>query len=165
QPRSNVMNQTKRSSLWLPSRRSNLKASTILLCFPYAGGSETIFSQWQEGLPDAIEVCPVQLPGRGVRVNEPPFTRLRLLLETAAEGLVREMDKPFALFGHSLGGAIAFELARHFRREYGVQPSHLFISARCSPRSLMGKRIPKFTDAQLEAALGRGEGTSREVLA
>src|SRR5262249_27448954 len=159
------MNQTTRSSLWLPSRSSNLRASTILLCFPYAGGSETIFSQWQEALPDAIEVCPVQLPGRGARVKEPPFTDLRLLVEAAAEGLIRQMDKPFALFGHSLGGAIAFELARHLRREFGVQPLHLFISARCSPRSLMGKRIPKITDAQLEAALGRGEGTAREVLA
>src|SRR5262249_30352120 len=159
------MNQTTRSSLWLPSRSSNLRASTILLCFPYAGGSETIFSQWQEGLPDAIEVCPVQLPGRGARVKEPPSTDLRLLVEAAAEGLIRELDKPFALFGHSLGGAIAFELARHFRREYGVQPSHLFISARCSPRSLIGKRIHRFPAARFEAGLGHGGGTAREVLA
>lgn len=135
-----------------------------LLCFPYAGGSEAVFRNWQEGLPESIEVCAVQLPGRGARVKEPPLSDLRLLIEAAAEGLISRMDKPFAIFGHSMGGIIAFELARQFRREYGIQPVHLFISARCSPQSLMGKTVPRLTDAALEAVLERGEATPREVL-
>jgi medium-chain acyl-[acyl-carrier-protein] hydrolase len=85
-------------------------------------------------------------------------------VEAASEGLISQMDKPFAMFGHSMGGLIAFELARQFRREYGIQPVHLFISARCSPQSLEGQTMPGFTDSDLQAVLERGEGTPKDVL-
>ena len=149
---------------WLPARRPNPQTTVRLLCLPYAGGSEAVFRDWREGLPESIEVCAVQLPGRGARVKEPPFSDPRLLVEAAAEGLISEMDKPFAIFGHSMGAAIAFELARQFRREYGIQPVHLFISARCSPQSLIGQTMPRLTDADFEAVLERGEATPKEVL-
>ena len=149
---------------WLPARRPNPHTVVRLLCFPYAGGSEAVFRNWREGLPESIEVCAVQLPGRGARVKEPPFTDLHRLVEAAAEGLIARLDKPFAIFGHSMGGTIAFELARRLRREYGVQPVHLFISARCSPQSLVGQIMPKLTDADFEAVLRRGEATPNEVL-
>ena len=149
---------------WLQSRRLNPRASVRLLCFPHAGGSEATYNDWQEGFSNEIEVCPVQLPGRGARMNELPFTDLRRLVEAAAIGLIGQMDKPFAIFGHSMGAVIGFELARQLRREYGIQPIHLFISARCSPQSLLGRIIPRVTDSDLAAVLERGEGTPREVI-
>jgi medium-chain acyl-[acyl-carrier-protein] hydrolase len=55
------------------------------------------------------------------------------LLEQLAQALVRRLSGPFAIFGHSLGGLVGFELARTLRRRYGLQPAHVFISARRAP--------------------------------
>src|SRR5262252_6604198 len=101
--------QPGRRSEWLAVRRPNPRAAVRMLCFPYAGGSEAVFGAWQDGLPESIQVCPVLLPGRGARGRESPYTDLRLLVEAAAAGLISCLDKPFAIFGHSMGGAIAFE--------------------------------------------------------
>lgn len=52
----------------------------------------------------------------------------------ALEGAMGEIvDAPFALFGHSMGGLIAFELSRRFRRRNSPLPVHLFISGREAP--------------------------------
>ena len=107
-----------------------------LFCFPYAGGGVSIFRSWQENLPVTIEVCPVQLPGRGARTAEPPYTELDQLVGSIGHGLAPLLDEPFAFFGHSMGALIAFELARHLKQEYRAEPVHLFVSGRCSPQTV-----------------------------
>ena len=52
----------------LPQSRANPKIR--LFCFPYGGGGASIYREWQKNLPDSIEVCPIQLPGREDRMNE-----------------------------------------------------------------------------------------------
>ena len=105
-----------------------------LFCFPYAGTGASIFRTWPDGLPTDVEVCPVQFPGRGTRLKEAPFTRLSSLVEALAEALVPLLDKPFAIFGHSLGALAGFELARQLRRQFGIQPVRLFVSADRAPQ-------------------------------
>jgi medium-chain acyl-[acyl-carrier-protein] hydrolase len=152
-------------SQWLPVRRTNLNASVRLFCFPYAGGNESAYRHWQQKLPESIEVLPVQLPGRGSRITEPPYSELRSLVRAASESLAAEMEKPFALFGHSMGGLIAFELARELHKQHGIQPTHLFISAKCSPRQRPeDPSVGQLSDAALIEILGRYEGTPRELL-
>jgi len=73
-------------------------------------------------------------------------------------------DKPFALFGHSMGALIAFELARYVRREYGAQPLHLFASGRCSPQFTNDPLDLKQFGSELPEMLRRGNGTPAEVL-
>lgn len=148
-------------SCWLARDRPNPEAAVRLLCFPYAGGSEAVYRDWQAGLPEAIEVCPVLLPGRGARIKEAPFRDLNSLAEAAATGLVRHVDKPFAIFGHSMGAIIGFELARQLRREYGIEPVHLFVSARCSPQ--ISRPWRELTDAEFMGVLRRSEATPKEV--
>ncbi|HSE19636.1 MAG TPA: alpha/beta fold hydrolase [Pyrinomonadaceae bacterium] len=125
----------------------NRSADVRLFCFPYAGGGDSIFHSWQQSVPAAIEVCPVQLPGRGSRIAEPPFTDISQLVCAAAQAL--PLDKPFALFGHSMGALIAFELARYLRKEYSAQPLHLFVSGRPSPQTIS----ESYELDQLDAAL------------
>jgi medium-chain acyl-[acyl-carrier-protein] hydrolase len=72
----------------------------------------------------------VQLPGREHRLRERPFTSLSALVPVMAQGLEPYFDKPFAFFGHSLGAMVAFELARHLRREDRPLPLCLFVSGR-----------------------------------
>jgi surfactin synthase thioesterase subunit len=60
---------------WIMCRNPSPQARLRLFCFPYAGGGASIFRAWSDGLPADVEVCPIQLPGRGTRLMEPPFTQ------------------------------------------------------------------------------------------
>lgn len=93
-----------------------------------------MFRTWSNALPADVEVCPVQLPGRSTRLMERPFTEMSPLVEVLAPALSSLLDKPFAIFGHSLGALVGFELARQLRRQYGVNPVRLFVSAGSAPQ-------------------------------
>ena len=150
---------------WITCRKPRAQAHLRLFCFPYAGGGVSIFRAWSDGLPADVEVCPVQLPGRGTRLMEPPFTRLSPLIQALAEALFPLLDKPFAFFGHSLGALVSFELARQLRREYAVQPVRLFISADRAPQ--IPNRDPpihNLPEGEFLVELRRLNGTPREVL-
>ena len=151
-------------SPWLGSRRPNLQARVRLFCFPYAGGIEATFRTWQQNLPNAVEVLPIQLPGRGARIKEPALARLAPMVQAMSQSLRTELDRPFAFFGHSMGGLIAFELARQLRREGGPLPAHLFISAKCCPKEADDLYASEISDQELIQILRRYEGTPREVL-
>jgi medium-chain acyl-[acyl-carrier-protein] hydrolase len=62
------------------------------------------------------------------------FTEMPPLVQVLAPALSSLLDKPFVIFGHSLGALIGFELARQLRRQYGVSPVRLFISAGRAPQ-------------------------------
>jgi medium-chain acyl-[acyl-carrier-protein] hydrolase len=105
------------------------------------------------------------LPGREFRLREPAYTRIEQLVEALAREISPYLDKPFAFFGHSMGAIISFELARRLRSERGVEPGHLFISGRRSPR--IPRRDPyihDLPDAEFAAELEQLNGTPREVL-
>jgi medium-chain acyl-[acyl-carrier-protein] hydrolase len=104
---------------WFPNGDARGRVELKLFCFPYAGGTASIFRDWANHLPSTIQVIPVDLPGRGRRFTEPPFIGYQALLEALAEAMPPLLDTPFAFFGHSMGAIIAFELARYLRREYG----------------------------------------------
>ena len=119
---------------WIAFRKPNSQARLRLFCFPYAGSGASIFRTWPDALPADVEVCPVQFPGRGTRLMETPFTQLTPLVQALTQALAPLLDKPFAFFGHSLGALVSFELARQLRRQSGVQPVHMFVSADCAPQ-------------------------------
>jgi len=119
---------------WVTCPKPNPHARLRLFCFPYAGGGASIFRKWPDDLPAQIEVCPIQIPGRESRLKEPSFTRLSPLLQTLAQVLHPYLNMPFAFFGHSMGAVISFELARQLRKQYSLDPVHLFVSGRRAPQ-------------------------------
>lgn len=153
------------TSRWFACFKPNPRAVIRLFCFPYAGGSALIFSKWADFFPANIEVCPIQLPGRGNRTHETPFSGIYPLVESIATGLLPYFDKPFAFFGHSMGAIISFELARLLRREGHNQPLSLFVSGRSAPQTI-DDDPPKYNlpGPELLAELRRLNGTPREVL-
>lgn len=132
---------------------------TRLLCLPYAGGSARVYLPWSRPLADVADVVPLELPGRGGRVRELPCDRMGPLLDdlqprvaaAAAEG-------PVALFGHSLGAAIAYELSRR------VRSALLLVSAYRAPHlPLRERRITQLPDGDFLACLRELGGTPAEA--
>ena len=106
-----------------------------LFCFPHAGGgNSSTFQNWSTMLPATIEVCWVELPGRLGRFKEPAVKEMSRLAPTLAQELRESLDLRFALFGHSMGALVAFEVARELRRTNAPQPMHLFVSAQPAPQ-------------------------------
>jgi medium-chain acyl-[acyl-carrier-protein] hydrolase len=150
---------------WVICPKQNSQASLRLFCFPYAGGSATIFRTWQDSLPNSIEVCAVELPGRGTRLRETSFTRMVPLVEAIALALLPYLDKPFAFFGHSMGALVGFEVARLLRREYNISPVHLFVSGRRAPQMPdPDSPIHALPEAAFIQELRRLNGTPEAVL-
>jgi medium-chain acyl-[acyl-carrier-protein] hydrolase len=116
---------------WIDGSQANAAAPARLFCFPHVGGGRLVFRSWSAALPE-IEVCPVLLPGRDSRLMERPFDRLGGLVQSLASAL--PFDKPFALFGHSMGALVGFELVRELRRRGQKLPAHLFVASRAAPQ-------------------------------
>ena len=110
----------------------NPSARVHLFCFPHAGSGAAPYYAWSRDLPATVQVCPVHLPGRENRFREPPFTQMPVLVDELLRELAHWPPNRFAFFGHSLGGLLAFELARALSRP-GSNLVHLFISAARSP--------------------------------
>ena len=150
---------------WIAFRKPNLQARLRLFCFPYAGMGASIFRTWPDGLPAEVEVCPVEFPGRGTRLMETPFTQLLPLVQALTQALAPLLDKPFAFFGHSLGALVGFELARQLRRQSGVQPVRLFVSAARAPQIPHRDRpIHALPEGEFLAELRRLNGIPGKVL-
>ena len=122
-----------RSSPWILRPPGGRDAALRLFCFPYAGGGGSSYMSWARETPCSIEVCAVQLPGREGRLKERPYTQISELIDAAFEGLEPFLDVPFALFGHSMGALLAFELARRIRRAGGPSPVRLIVSGHRGP--------------------------------
>ncbi|HRW10315.1 MAG TPA: alpha/beta fold hydrolase [Caldilineaceae bacterium] len=118
---------------WLQVLPHNSAARLRLFCFPYAGGAASIYRQWQHYLPTTTEVCAVQLPGREQRIREQAFATMELLVEALLPNLLPHLDRPFALFGHSMGSLIAYALAQQLQQQYQLTPTHLLVSGRRAP--------------------------------
>lgn len=104
-----------------------------LFCMPYAGGGVAPYRLWSRTLPDDIEVLAVQLPGREARLREAPLTSIADMVKAVQPAVEAASDLPYAIFGHSMGALIAFELAAALESSDSRAPSHLFVSARRSP--------------------------------
>jgi surfactin synthase thioesterase subunit len=152
-------------SPWLIHDR-NSSRPLRLYCFPFAGGNAFHFTPWQQGLHPAIQLCAVQLPGRGARLREALPNSMPALVEGLSIVMAQETKQPFAFFGHSLGALIAFEVARECQRRGFPVPIHLFASGCDAPQYRGPVRVlHDLEEDALIAALKEYNGTPQEVLA
>src|SRR5438128_1918170 len=85
-----------------PIRTDRPDATARLICFPYAGGTATVFAKWAAHFPE-VDVCAVELPGRARRLHETPESSMERLADGLARTLAPLFDRPVVVFGHSLG--------------------------------------------------------------
>ncbi|WP_434043626.1 MULTISPECIES: type I polyketide synthase [Sorangium] len=121
-------------SAWVHRPRPRADARVRLFCLPYAGAGASRFRAWPELLPSWVEVCPIQLPGREERLHEPAFETMDALVDALVPAVEAHIDRPFALFGCSMGALLAFELARALQSRHRLVARHLFGAASSSPR-------------------------------
>ncbi|MGJ4889074.1 thioesterase II family protein [Bradyrhizobium sp. HKCCYLRH3099] len=138
-----------------------------LFCLPHAGGSATVYARWKRLLPSWIDVVPLELPGRGARMDEPLHTDLSVLADQlAAELIGAKLASPYVLFGHSLGGLIGFELAHRLLALGAPRPRLLIVSGTEAPAMRDDSRWREpLGDDELRSELLRLDGTPREVFA
>jgi medium-chain acyl-[acyl-carrier-protein] hydrolase len=117
-------------------------------------------------MPPEVDFCPVELPGRAARLDEPPFTSMSALMEQLRDALQPLMAVPFAFFGHSVGAWMAYEAARRLLSIDGRPPIHLFVSGRGGPVRSAADPPPTRaqSDHDLLAVLRRFGGTPEAIM-
>lgn len=135
-----------------------------LVCLPHAGGSASFFFPISKALAPAVEVLAVQYPGRQDRRHEPPVDNIPDLADQILDAL-RPDDRPLALFGHSMGAVLGYEVALRMRDAGLPPPAHLFVSGRRAPSSDRGDQVLRVSDAQIVAELRTLSGTDTTMLA
>lgn len=150
---------------WISRVKPPTEARFRLFCIAYAGGTAAAFKDWQENLPDWIDVVGIVMPGSKERKHETMPVRMGMLIRELANGIKSELDLPYALVGSCTGSLVAFELSQFFKKRGYRTPEHLFVS-NCRAPHLPDRDDPihKYDDDQLRKELGRLGGTPPEIL-
>lgn len=150
---------------WFVCPAARPAARVRLVCLPYAGGSSALYHHWPKDLPPSIEVWSVEPPGRNRRFGEQPATDLLDLAARIAGALAGARDpRPWALFGYSLGGLVAFELARRMLAVH-LPPVHLFVAACAAPHlPLLAPPVHALPDDAFLAEVKTLGGTPPQIL-
>jgi medium-chain acyl-[acyl-carrier-protein] hydrolase len=124
-----------------------------------------MFRTWPQHLPDFVEVSAIELPGHGRRIQEIPYSHLRSLVVELADSILPDLDRPYALFGQSLGAIVCFELARELRSRSIPTPIHMCVSGAKAPHLLtVETSIHLLPDLGLIEHMRRLGGTPDSVL-
>ncbi|MEV6520822.1 alpha/beta fold hydrolase [Longispora sp. NPDC051575] len=147
------------SELWFRRYPATAPLGLRLVCLPHAGGAATFFHNWPDGLPDDVETLAVRYPGRQDRMAEPPIAEMPELADRITEALLPLVrgGVPVALFGHSMGASVAFEVTARLERDHGVRPVLLALSGREAPGKVPPTSFHTRSDAELIAHV-RGQG-------
>lgn len=102
-----------------------------LFCLPYAGGAANIYDQWNKNLSKEIELCPIDLAGRGNRIIEKPYENLEAAVNDIFNIIKDDISEfDYAVFGHSMGALLAYELVQKILSFGKKAPLHVFFSGR-----------------------------------
>ncbi|MFH9138923.1 thioesterase II family protein [Streptomyces sp. NPDC017524] len=150
-------------SPWIRVFHPSARTRVRLVCFPHAGGSASWFHRVSATLAPDVEVLAVQYPGRQERRLEPSFADIAEAADRIVEELAPWHGDPLALFGHSMGATIAYEVALRLERK-GLQPVVLFASGRRAPSRVRNEHIHELPDSGLVAELKELSGTDSALL-
>lgn len=150
---------------WIKVNSNRINSKYKLVCIPYAGSGASIFHRWQKAIGDEVEILPVQLPGREKRINEECITDCKKAVEYIIKELIDLIDgHEFAIFGHSMGGVIAYELCRQLQKNYNIYPKICFISASHIEGDNEKKYLSKLNDDDFVEQLRQFGGINDQIL-
>jgi surfactin synthase thioesterase subunit len=108
-------------------------ASLRVFALPFVGGGASVFTSWPSHLPDTVEVMGIQYPGREDRIDEVPFDSMPAFVAELADAMLPFLDRSFAIYGHSMGGLLAYELTKYLEQQYSEVPMKLIVAGWPSP--------------------------------
>ena len=149
---------------WLRCYRPRPDARVRLVCLPHAGGNAAFYRPWTDLLPPTVELAAVQYPGRLDRMTEPPVPDMPTMVRTLTAVLLADSRLPLAIFGHSMGAAIAFEVVSRLERQHGVEPVRVVLSGRQPPEHHRSETVDVEDDDALWAEVRRLGGTTDDSL-
>lgn len=137
-----------------------------LFCIPFAGGSESMYFEWQKYLSSTITLNPVLLKGRGRKINEKFYSSIEEAVDDIFKHNFQAIeDENYAIYGHSMGGLLAYEIYYKIIEEGIKEPSHLFFSGCKAPHlSREKKKISDLSDEKLLLELEQMGGTKKEFI-
>ncbi|MGW5080875.1 thioesterase domain-containing protein [Micromonospora echinospora] len=148
---------------WFVSAGSRPEAPVRLFCLPYAGAGASAFRRWAAEFGPGVDVTPVQLPGRENRITEDP----RFSVADVAEAIASRADRPYAIYGHSMGGRLGFDVVRELRRTGRPLPLRLYVGGARAPHVRTPgpfDGLSRAGDDELLRRLGEGGGLPAELL-
>lgn len=150
---------------WFIRPQPKLAPAARLICLPYAGGSAATYVPWAKSLPAQVELIALQPPGRGSRMAEAPHARMEALVAELMRVFPVLTDRPYVLFGHSLGSRVAFEVTLRCQVDGIPLPARLIASGSRAPHLTKRERpIHDLPDAQFVEAVRELDGTPEEIL-
>ncbi|MFC7986950.1 thioesterase II family protein [Streptomyces sp. NPDC057336] len=143
--------------IWFRRYRGALAPRVRLVCFPHAGGNARLFHGWASRLPADVELLAVRYPGRQERMDEPCVETMDELAGRISEALAPLHDLPLVLFGHSMGAAVAYEVALRLEDPAadGAGPALLLLSGRAAPHVTRPTALHRAADDVLVAGVTR----------
>lgn len=119
-----------------------------LLCFSHAGSSSTTYLRWESiFMGKNIEIIPVELPGRGSRLDERLCYELDKIIPELFmqhENILKEGK--YAVFGHSMGSLVLYEFCRYCLEQEMSPPIHIFVSGIEAPHICKREKISHLND-------------------
>ena len=151
---------------WVSLAKPGPEPRLRLICFPHAGGGAGVFRSWSEALPDTVDICAVRLPGRESRYKEKAFRHIPPSSTACSfPALSPLLDRPFVVFGCSVGAIIGFEFVRRVFAERGTWPAAFIPAASLPPQMIRRtKATGTLDDSQFIRVLKAYNGTPPEVL-
>lgn len=151
---------------WFPYWRPNPEARLRLFCFPYAGGTASVFHRWaRQGVGAGVDVIAVQYPGHETRLTEPLCRRVPALVDSLGPAIRPLLDRPYAFLGYSLGTYVSLELAHWLQHVGAPPPLGLMLAAASPPHLRRSQELYTLLDEEFIAELKRYGGTPAQVLA
>jgi surfactin synthase thioesterase subunit len=151
-------------TVWIRRYHPAVPGAVRLVCLPHAGGAASFYRPLATALSRSAAVLAVQYPGRQDRRHEALADTIEHLADQVAVALRPIAGKPLALFGHSMGAIVAFEVARRMRSAGYPAPIRLFASGRRAPSRHRDERVHSLPDEELIAELTSLGGPNVDLL-
>lgn len=138
---------------WLKRYRPVAAPRFRLICLPHGGGTASFFRSWADALPPEVELAAIQYPGRQDRLAENCIEAMEPLADSIADALQPLLDAPFALFGHSMGATVGYEVTRRLETRQ-APPQNLFVSGKATPfKERTGRQLHREDNAAMLAGV------------
>ncbi|MGW1807667.1 thioesterase II family protein [Streptomyces sp. NPDC002078] len=151
-------------SRWIRRFHPAAESGVRLVCLPHAGGSAPFYFPMSRALSPEVDVVSVQYPGRQDRRMDPAVEDIGEYADAIAAELKPWLDRPVALFGHSMGAVLAFEVTRRLERDLGLVPLAVFASGRRAPSRYRDENVHRRDDDGIVEEMRLLSGTDAQIL-